>query len=196
MGSAVASGSDRDLVERARAGNRAAVGSLVERHQRRAVSLAYRLLNNIEDAQDVAQNAMTKAFSRLGDLEDLDRFESWLLRIVANLSLNERRSRQRRRTISIHEDDDSEGAGDGIGAALATADDEADAGLISSERGVRLRAALDCLPENHRMAFILHVQENLPQKEIAEMLGITVENVKFRIFKARAKLRELLADLL
>lgn len=195
MSAAVANAADRDLVLKARDGDRAAVGALIERYQRRAVSLAYRLLSNLEDAQEVAQKAFVKAYVHLHDLQDVERFGPWLLRIVANLSLNERRSRGARRTISIdlHADDPDDSSRGALQEAVATPEAH-EAALVSSELLERVRAALERVPEQWRLPFVMHVQEEMPQKEVAEILGISVENVKFRIFKARAMLREMFAD--
>ena len=194
MSAAVANATDRDLVLKARGGDRGAVGALIERYQRRAVSLAYRLLSNLDDAQEVAQKAFVKAYLHLADLQDVERFGPWLLRIVANLSLNERRSRGGRRTVSLDATVDTESGSTGPLAEVSANQQSHEAALVSSEMLERVRAALEQVPEQWRLPFIMHVQEEMPQKDVADILGISVENVKFRIFKARAMLREMFAD--
>ncbi|MFH1748499.1 MAG: sigma factor, partial [Planctomycetota bacterium] len=85
--------SDEELVQLTCAGQRDAFDPLVERYQRRATAVAYRLLGNLHDALEVCQEAFVRAYRHLHSLEDGRRFGSWLLRIVTNLSLNFRRSR-------------------------------------------------------------------------------------------------------
>ena len=89
---AAACGGDQDAFDR-----------LVERHQRRAVAVAYRLLGNVHDASDVAQDAFLRAYQSLTKLEDPRRFGPWLMRIVTNLALNFRRSRSRASAMSTEE---------------------------------------------------------------------------------------------
>ena len=87
---------DEDLVREALAGESGAFDQLVERYQRRATSVAYRLLGNLHDALEVCQEAFVRAYRNLQRLEDRRRFGPWLLRIVTNLSLNFRRDRAAR----------------------------------------------------------------------------------------------------
>jgi len=89
------------LVRDAQSGDPEAFAELVRKYQRRAVSLAYRLLGNIEDAGDVSQEAFIRAYRHLSQLDDPSRFGAWFLRVVSNLSLNYRRSRKSRSAISL-----------------------------------------------------------------------------------------------
>lgn len=175
------------LVRRAQRGDAAAFGELVRLHQRRVVSVAYRLLGNTEDARDVGQDALVKAFRSLSQLDDPARFGSWLMRITTNLALNFRRSRSLRIASSIDgggEDDD--------GPALESSD-LGDVTPLSAEMQNAVTAALDKLPEKQRLALVLFSMEGMPQKDVAELLDCSVELVKWNVFQARKKLKELLA---
>ena len=92
---------DADLVQRTRQGDSDAFAALVRMYQRRAVSVAYRLLGNIEDAGDVSQDAFVRAYRCLDQLDDPARFGPWLLKVVSNLALNFRRSRSSRLAASL-----------------------------------------------------------------------------------------------
>ncbi len=177
----------------ARGGDQDAFDRLVERYQRRAVAVAYRLLGNIHDATDAAQDAFLRAYQNLPKLEDPRRFGGWLMRIVTNLSLNLRRGRGRANALST--DDLIEGESElrtASGALLAIAGE----GPETAELEDAVRVAIDGLPEKQRLALILFSMEGLPQKEVAEIMNCTVQLVKWNVFQARKTLREKLADFL
>src|SRR5919199_2799466 len=88
---------DAALVARARGGDAAAAGELLSRHQRLAYTAALRLLGTSDEAEDVAQEALVRAYTRLADLQEGEDFAPWLRRIAVNLSLNALRRRGRLR---------------------------------------------------------------------------------------------------
>lgn len=184
-----------DLVGRARAGEVDAFGELVRRYQRRAVSVAYRLLGNLEDASDVSQDAFVRAYRSLSQLDDPSRFGGWLMRVVCNLSLNFRRSRASRAAASL---DDAMIAGANVRAPGGSNSGGETGGGDSApdELNDAVLAGLDQLPENQRLALVLFSVEGLPQKQVAEMLDCSVELVKWNVFQARKKLKEALAEYL
>jgi RNA polymerase sigma-70 factor (ECF subfamily) len=196
--SSAADPSDAELVRATRAGRRDAFDPLIERYQRRAVSVAYRLLGNLHDALEVCQEAFVRAYRNLGSLEDERRFRSWLLRIVTNLSLNFRRDRAvGGRRVSL--DDcilDEHGSRDDRSADSSCPDERPGAGLAVAELRSVVQAAVAGLPEQQRTALVLFSVERLPQKEVASIMDCSVEAVKWHVFQARKKLREQLADYL
>jgi len=184
------------LVCRAKAKDAQAFGELVRRYQRRAVSVAYRLVGNSADASDVSQDAFVRAYRNLDQLDDPTRFGPWLMRVVSNLSLNFRRSRATRSAASL---DDA--LLDGVdfqkpGHGLRISPPDADADPRAMELDAALSRAMEQLPDQQRLALILFSVEGLPQKEVAEILECSVELVKWNVFQARKKLKELLADVL
>lgn len=184
------------LVCRAKANDAQAFGELVRRYQRRAVSVAYRLLGNSADASDVSQDAFVRAYRNLGQLDDPARFGPWLMRVVSNLSLNFRRSRASRPASSLDDAllDGAELQKPGHGLRLAHP--VADADPMAGELDVALTRAMEQLPDQQRLALILFSVEGLPQKEVAEIMECSVELVKWNVFQARKKLKEMLADLI
>ena len=188
---------DAALVRSARRGDLAAFDVLVERYQRRATALAYRLLNHRDEAMEVTQDAFLKAFEKLATLWKADRFGPWLLRIVSNLALNFRRSRSSRLAASL--DDALAGSSElrrpTTGHRLAEEHGEEDGALPEELRGV-IGAALEQLPEKQRLALVLFSVEGMPQKEVAEVLECSIELVKWNVFQARKKLRDLLQEYL
>ena len=84
---------DRDLVARVRAGDFGAASTLLSRHQDAAFTVALRLMGQRADAEDIAQEALVRAYTRIAELSDPASFEAWLRRIAVNLSLNALRRR-------------------------------------------------------------------------------------------------------
>jgi RNA polymerase sigma-70 factor (ECF subfamily) len=191
---APAATADADLVRRTCAGERDAFDVLVQRYQRRATAVAYRLVGDTDDALEVCQEAFIRAYRSLASLEDRERFGTWLLRIVTNLSLNFRRDRAvGGRRVSL-----DDGAADDLGreerlADPAHSDARPGAKLAATELGEIVQRHLTELPETQRAALVLFSIEQMPQKDVASILGCSVEAVKWHVFQARKKMKELLA---
>jgi RNA polymerase sigma-70 factor (ECF subfamily) len=182
---------DAQLVRNVLRGQLSAFDDLVRRYQRRAVAVAYRLLSHREDAQEVAQDAFLKAYDKLPSLTQPERFGS-LLRIVSNLALNKRRWRSLRKATSLEaeqgEDTSLKGElPDGHGPSPLE---------VASGKEVQqmLGEFIDELPDMQRQALVLFSLQKMPQKEVAEVLGCSVEAVKWHVFTARKKLKERLRD--
>ena len=186
---------DGALVRSARRGDLGAFDVLVERYQKRANAVAYRLLNDRDEAMEVAQDAFLKAYDKLNSLSHADRFGPWLLRIVSNLALNRRRARALRKAVSLDAvADDADGRGE-----LNLPDPRATtpaAEASAADLRQLIRASLDELPEMQRQALVLFSIEKMPQKDVAELLGCSVEAVKWHVFTARRKLKDKLKDYL
>ena len=190
--------SDAQLVEQTMAGKRQAFDELVKRHQRRALAVSYRLLGNTHDAAEVTQDAFMKAYASLKTIEDPQRFGGWLMRIVANLSLNRRRGRKRTGVLPVDDILGGDGASttDADGATATGRADDPHQQLEGKELGRRLLEALDQLPEKQRMAIVMFTINQMPQKDIAVAMNSSVEAVKWHVFQGRKKLREILKDLI
>jgi RNA polymerase sigma-70 factor, ECF subfamily len=180
---------DGELARRAAAGDREAFDLLIRRYQRQAVAVAYRLLGNPQDALEVTQDAFIKGFTGIKTLQKPEAFGGWLMRIVSNLSLNYRRSRKSRSAMPLDdliEDGHPPGQDPTDPAHL----------LQSREMGRGLQRAMQQLPEKQRLAITLFTVEGMSQKQVADALDCSVEAVKWHVFQARKKLKELLKDYL
>ncbi len=184
---------EANVVRRAQDGDAEAFADLVTAYQRRAVSVAYRLLGNAEDASDVSQDSFVRAYQHLGQLEDPTRFAPWLFRIVSNLALNYRRARKAKAATSL---DDPDGVPIDACGALAALPDGEKSGALSQELRGAIDAAMEHLPDKQRLALVLFSVEGMPQKDVAEILQCSVELVKWNVFQARKKLKELLREFL
>lgn len=165
---------NRDLVERARAGDRAAFDNLAERYRAVAFGVAYSLLGDAHDAEDATQEALTQAWCRLADLREPDRFPGWLYRITQNRCRNFL-ARSRRATVPI----------DRVEWSVASAEGE-----VGNEAADAVHEALRSLSEPHRLATTLHYVEGYTVAEVAGLLGVPVGTVKRRLHDARHQLRE------
>lgn len=169
------------LIARARAGDRAAFGTLVERYAVAARRVARAVLGDPDDADDAAQDGMLSALVKLAQYDPRRPFGPWLLRIVANAATD----RRRRRTVRRVEPLDA-----GLVAGGARPDDTAERRAL----GRRLREALAELPERRRLAVVLFDVEGYSHAEIAQVLAIPEGTVRSEVFHARRRLRALLAD--
>ena len=146
--------------------------------------LSYRVargvLRNTADAEDVAQEALLRAYRSFDRLRDPNRFRAWLVRISFRLALDRLRSAKRR------EQRDLEWSQPARQPAIATAEDLA----ASNEFQVHLERALAELPEKLRLVLLLAAMEGYTIEEIATLVGIPVGTVKSRIFLARKQLAE------
>jgi len=183
---------DAQAVARTLAGDMTAFDRLIEKYQRRAVAVSYRLLGSIDDAMDVSQEAFVRAFRALGTLAEGERFGAWLMRIVSNLSLNYRRGRKPH--LSLAAEGDEAGIEDYLADPASTGHRGRSDALQQSELQQAISKAIDALPEQQRLALILFAVEQMPQKEVAEILGCSIEMVKWNVFQARKRLKEALAE--
>lgn len=192
---------DGVLVQRVLSGQRQAFDQLIVRHQRQAVAVSFRLLGNTQDALEVTQDAFLKAFTSLATLQKPEAFAGWLMRIVSNLSLNYRRSRKVRAQLPLDDvlgksDSEQSESSTGGGSEWMARDDDPAHALSSKEMGQQLQKALTQLPEKQRLAIVMFTIQELPQKQVAEALGCSVEAVKWHVFQGRKKLKELMKEYL
>jgi RNA polymerase sigma-70 factor (ECF subfamily) len=181
------------LVLSAKAGDRTAFGNLAQLYQRQCAAVALRLLGNAHDATELVQDALIKAYKCLPQLEQSERFGPWLMRIVTNLALNFRRSRVRRQAISLEQTAGGED-GDDLKASIAGSElDAPEIPMADAELGGAIQQGLAQLPEKQRLALVMFAVEKMPQKDVADVLGCSVEAVKWHVFMARKQLRKVLA---
>ena len=177
---------DDALVRRARTGDAAAFGVLVDTRIDRCYRLAWSILSNDADAADATQDALLAAWRQLPRLRDAAAFDGWLNRIVANTALMARRHRLRLREVSvtpIHPGDMPHEPEPPPDLRARTAfDDVVDNDAIG--RG------FDRLRPQDRMILVLHHVEERPVAEIARSLGIPVGTVKSRLHAARGALEK------
>lgn len=185
---------DGDLVRCALRGQLGAFDVLVGRYQRQATAMAFRLLNNRDDAMEVCQDAFLNAYEKLASLATPGRFGPWVLRIVSNLALNRRRARALRKAAPLETSDNQDER-----QTIDLTDPRAPTPLeqaSAKDAQAILTQAITELPTMQRQAIELFCIQNMPQQDVAKLLGCSVEAVKWHVFTARKKLKEKLKDYL
>jgi RNA polymerase sigma-70 factor (ECF subfamily) len=162
-----------ELVREATGGDLDAFEELVRRLQRRVYGFAYQHLRDTDEAHDLAQEIFVKLYRNLARYDVARPFEPWFWKLAANTTINYRR----RRVPSP-----AELAEDTVDAAAAQAHDPA------------LVQALAQLDAGYRLPVLLHYYADLPLEQVATVLNLTVPAVKSRLHRARAQLRNSLAD--
>jgi RNA polymerase sigma-70 factor, ECF subfamily len=189
-------GRDTDAAQVALAtgGDQDAFRVLVERHSRALFRLAYRMTGNEQDAEEVVQEALLRAYRRLDTFEARSNFGTWLYRIAVNCSLD--LTRKRRTEMERREQPRSSESHQP--AALERAESETPAPdrlAFSGELRKQVRAAMAQLTPVERTAFVLRHFEGRSIEEIGRVLGLNAGATKNSVFRAVQKLRKHLAPL-
>jgi len=188
---AATAASDRDLVDRCRAGDDSAFDVLILRHQQRAFNVAYQLLRNREDATEVAQDAFVRIYRSLDGFRGECEFTTWLHQVVVNLARNKHRWWKRRgRNLTVSLDHPAETADGEMPAQTAASGDAPDAQAVKAEFVAQLSRRMAELPGKFREVLVLRNVENLSYEQIATALNCSVGTVKSRLARARDHLRK------
>ena len=182
-------GADLDLVEKTRAGDTDAFGELVERHSRQLFRTAYRLTGSEENAEDVVQETLLRAYRKLHLFDARSQFGTWLHRIAVNCSMDLMRKKARH---SAHETPEER---DELESMVAEGP-HPDRLAASSEIGRSVARVLQDLSPTERTAFVLRHFEGYSSVEIAKMLGIRAGASRHAVFRAVRKLRAALGPLM
>ena len=171
---------DRELVARVRAGDGAAERALYDRHVDRVYRLAFRLAGDDDLAREFTQETFIRAFERLDTFRGEAALATWLHSIATSVALNGLRKVKRFRQRETDLD-----AADGVVGTRRTAEPDLKR---------RLTQAIDALPIGYRTVFVMHDVEGYTHQEIGAALGVETGTSKAQLSRARAKLREALAD--
>lgn len=178
---------DPDL-DRARQGDRDAFGRLMRRHQRRVYAATLHILGNHGDADDATQETFVRAFRGLPSFDGRADFFTWLYRIAVNTALNAMRGDKRGAALSEKSGTEAAHVGGRPEALGKTASDPAEQ-LARGDELATVLAAVGELSPSLRVTLVLATIEELPHKQIAEILEIPEGTVAWRINEARRLLR-------
>lgn len=180
--------SDSALAQEARAGDRRAFGLLIERYQGPIYSFAMHFFRSSDIAEDVAQETFLRAFRFIQSYDQTRPFITWLYSIARNICIDRHRERARKEGVPL----------DDVSPHLLTADhpDHDPLGVLERrEAKLILKGAVDALPEQYKTPIILCYMQGLSYQEIGDILGISLNNTKIRIFRAKKMLLERLSHL-
>jgi RNA polymerase sigma-70 factor (ECF subfamily) len=165
-------------IEKIIAGDTHAFAKLVDRYKDMTVLLAYNILLNQEDAEEVAQDAFVKAFTALHTYKAEARFSTWLYRIVVNTALNRKKLKKYPSTEIVEETlDDNEFQASNI-----------EAWQVTAEHRKHIQAALQSLNVNERLCITLYYLNELSVEEIRSLTGISNSNIKVLLHRGRKNL--------
>ncbi|MCP9440459.1 MAG: sigma-70 family RNA polymerase sigma factor [Nitrospira sp.] len=179
---------DAQLVARCLKHDHEAFGQLIERHASTIVNLAYRMVGNRAEAEDLAQEAFLTAFKALSTFRADSKFSTWLYRIAANKCKDWLRAK--RPGEGLYDSDANEVLDDHV------AEHRTPEVLLSQQQVAQeLEQAIARLPPLYREAFVLKHVEGLSYEEMEEILGVNGDTLKMRVYKGRLQLSRELASL-
>lgn len=176
--------SDEEIVARVVAGERSLFEALMRRHNARVFRAARAITGDDHEAEDVMQDAYVRAYEHLGEFRGHARFSTWLLRIAVHEALARVRLGRRFEPSGGHPEE--------LSTQASTETPEQQASDIEMRRV--LGTAIDVLPAEFRVVFVLRMVEGMSGAETAECLGIPEETVKTRLHRARARLQHALIE--
>lgn len=170
-------------LEQARRGDKSAFGRLIEAYQGPVYNLAYRMLGNRGEAEEAAQEAFIRAYTRLDTYDPARKFSTWMLSITSNYCVDLLRKR-RALLLSLDQPLPPHPA------LMSDRAENPEAQAADSEREAMVQALLETLPEDYRQTVVLRYWYDLSYEEIAEVMDTSVSAIKSRLFRARRQLAE------
>ena len=185
--------SDAEVMLRAKAGDQSAFEYLVQKYRRPMVSFMYRMARNAAAAEDLAQEVFLRVYRSRQTYEASAKFTTWLYRIATNLAVNHARDTRHERPevqVSLDEPDDD------TGTTLELPDGtlNAEQVMVRQERLLAIRQKVEALPEQQRLAVIMHKYQQMDYKQIADVLKKSESATKSLLFRAYETLREQLKE--
>jgi len=184
---------DLEIIKKITEGDRNQYRILVERYQKMIFRTCMGFLHNRDDADDLVQDIFIQAYQALPEFRQQSSFSTWLYRIAVNASLNKVRKNSKSFLVRYLDRFSGSENGDNPMATISDNENPEDI-LIRNEHRAWVQKALDSLPPNQRIAIVLSKYDDLPQKEIAEIMDTTEGAVEALIQRAKANLRRILAS--
>ena len=174
---------DVELVDRARRGDQAAFGDLVDRHEAAVFRAAVAALGSREDAEDITQEAFVAAYRKLESYRGDASFRTWLLTITWRLALNRRKSLSRRLRMLIVTNDN-------VSAEPVAGERSPEKTAIEARLLRDATQMVRSLPANLRDALLMTSVAQQPYEEVASVLGVPLGTLKWRVAEARRRVKE------
>src|SRR5277367_2041835 len=185
--------SDAEVMLRVKTGDQPAFDYLVQKYRRPIVSFMYRMARNASAAEDLAQEVFLRVYRSRESYEASAKFTTWLYRIATNLAVNHARDTRHERpenTVSLDEPDEDSGRTLDLPDRTPSAEET----IVRRERMLAIRSKVEALPEQQRLAVIMHKYQQMDYKQIAEVLKKTESATKSLLFRAYETLREQLKE--
>lgn len=185
--------SDLKLVERSKLGDRQAFGKLVKKYQNKVLYLAYDLIGNYVDAQDVAQNVFLQAFQNISYFRDEAAFSTWIYKITTNAAIDFQRGKRRRKSLFIDQPQDEEQQKLSINN-IEDPYQSVEKKIETSDLRDLVAKIVERLSPQQKAAFVLKYFHDKSTEEIAAIIGCDPVTVRGHILRATLKLRKKLKD--
>jgi RNA polymerase sigma-70 factor (ECF subfamily) len=185
--------SDAEIMLRAKAGDQSAFDYLVQKYRRPMISFMYRMARNAAAAEDLAQEVFLRVYRSRASYEASAKFTTWLYRIATNLAVNHARDTRHERPevqVSLDEPDEESGTTLELPDGALTAEQA----MVRRERMLAIRSRVEALPEQQRLAVIMHKYQQMDYKQIADVLKKSESATKSLLFRAYETLREQLKE--
>jgi RNA polymerase sigma-70 factor (ECF subfamily) len=184
---------DADIMLRVKTGDQSAFEYLVQKYRRPMVSFMYRMARNSAAAEDLAQEVFLRVYRSRETYEASAKFTTWLYRIATNLAVNHARDSRHERPevqVSLDEPDDDTGTTLELPDSSLNAEQQ----MVRRERMLAIRRRVEALPEQQRLAVIMHKYQQMDYKQIADVLKKSESATKSLLFRAYETLRDQLKE--
>ncbi|MBM7582584.1 RNA polymerase sigma-70 factor (ECF subfamily) [Caldicoprobacter guelmensis] len=185
-------GDEALLVEKAKKGDMVAFEELVSLYAKKIYNYCYRMTNNKEDAEDLAQEVFIKVYKNLKSFKGNSKISTWIYRIAYNTCIDKYKKGSKVDTVSLNPGKDE----DAVGIELVSGDPLPEEEVIKKERYRKLQACIAALKPEYKTVIILRDIQNYSYEEIAEILQVPLGTVKSHISRARAALSDALREML
>ncbi len=182
---------DAVLIERFTGGCEESFEELISRYETKAYNLALRLTRNELDAEEVLQDVFVTVYRKIESFEGKSKFSSWLYRITVNAAFMKLRKRKKHQAISI--DEMLPQLENQALSQTASFRDKCDSRALCNEMRGTIEDAIRRLPEEYRAVFVLRDIDGLSNKEVGELLNLSIPAVKSRLHRSRLMLRKRLS---
>ncbi len=182
---------DSELINKAKTGDAKAYEGLLKKYKNSVYNLVYRMVRDVQEAEDLTQEAFIKAFNSLASFNEEYAFSTWLYKIATNNCIDFFRKRKLQ-TYSLDKPiqyKDSE-----IQHEIPDPDLNPEKSILARERSNMIQEAIQTLPEKYYTAIVLRHNDEKSYEEIAEILDLPLGTVKARIFRAREMLNKVLKE--
>lgn len=177
---------EKRLTQRAKRGDREAFAELIEIYKDKIFQLAYRMVGNRQDAEDIAQETFLRVYANLHTYDDNYKFSTWIYRIATNLCID--RGRKKRPDFSLDEEVDT-GQGLDWYSRLSSGERTPEDKVITQELQETVQDAISQLQPKYRSVMILRYIEDLSLQEISDIVKLPITTIKTRIHRGREALR-------
>ena len=183
---------DTEMIRAVLGGDPEVYRVLVERYERRIYYVVYGMVRNAEDARELAQECFVKAFQNLHRFRLDSKFYTWICRIAMNLSIDHLRKMKHRRHSEF---DEMRGGSEGAQVVRLHSKNTDPSEAASRKQLLKtIMDAVDTLPDDQKQVLVLRELEDMPYREIAEILDVPEGTVMSRLYYARRRLQEILSD--